>query len=286
MTVSSTSPVSGTFQLGGFSGSGGTFTVTGDGGGSVQFVGNGTLSGDVGINNDLPVTLSGAIDQAGGARGLTKSGPAGLTITGSTSNTFTGTLNVQAGSVQLNKSAGAIAAGGNLLVSNGALITYLAPNQVADTATVSLTGSGTTLDLGVHSDTIASLTVGAGAVLTSNGDATLRATGSISVAGRATFAPNGVASSLDVSGTLVLSSTGHLLTTQALAVGEGALLDLGGNALAIDYGGASPATTIRNLIIAGRAAGAWNGKGICSSLAGSDTSGSLAVNRRSSACTG
>jgi hypothetical protein len=56
-----------------------------------------------------------------------------------------------------------------------------------------------------------------------------------------------------------------------LALGDGATLDITSGALVLDYSGASPAATIRELIASGRGGAgigaSWNGPGITSSLA-------------------
>ena len=50
----------------------------------------------------------------------------------------------------------------------------------------------------------------------------------------------------------------------------GGRLDLADNALVLDHNGATPITTVRNLLTSGYAAGAWNGVGIHSSVAAAD----------------
>jgi hypothetical protein len=55
----------------------------------------------------------------------------------------------------------------------------------------------------------------------------------------------------------------------SLALGAGATLDIGNNALVLDYAGASPAATVREKILSGRGGSglgaSWNGPGITSS---------------------
>jgi fibronectin-binding autotransporter adhesin len=109
-----------------------------------------------------------------GPHALTKVGPGTVQLTGSTSNTYTGTTTVNAGTLELAKSAfnGAIA--GPLVIGDGVgttatgVVRLLASHQIADSAGVTVTSSGL-LDIGSTADDIGSLT-GSGQVLLSTGD--------------------------------------------------------------------------------------------------------------------
>jgi hypothetical protein len=75
---------------------------------------------------------------------------------------------------------------------------------------------------------------------------------------------------------LKLATAGnHVLRTATLSIGGRAKLDLNDNGLIVDYDGASPLTQIRDLIVAGRNGGTWNGSGINSSIAASSSGSAL-----------
>ncbi len=78
-------------------------------------------------------------------------------------------------------------------------------------------------------------------------------------AGTIAIAPNGTASGLSVINTLSMTS--------------GTKLDLNNNDLIIDYTGTSPLATVSSLLVSGFNAGAWNGNGIASTVAGSGADG-------------
>jgi hypothetical protein len=87
---------------------------------------------------------------------------------------------------------------------------------------------------------------------------------------------NIAANAVDVSGTLQIrpaTSNATSTTSKVASLSIGGALDLGAyNRLAIDYtAGSSPLTTVRSQIISGYANGAWNGPGIISSSAQTDT---------------
>ena len=81
-----------------------------------------------------------------------------------------------------------------------------------------------------------------------------------------TFVSNQTLTALNVNGgsTVSMTDSGDVLRTKALVIDadNGAFLNLGVNALLLDYTGASKLTTIRNAVIAGYANGAFNGRGL------------------------
>ena len=87
--------------------------------------------------------------------------------------------------------------------------------------------------------------------------------------GNVLFAASQTLSSLTVAAnsTVAMAANGGLvLRTNSMSIGSGAKLDLSNDTLIDDYTGGSPAATVRNLLIAGRNGGAWNGaSGIVSS---------------------
>lgn len=99
-------------------------------------------------NSNGTTTFSGAIqDGSTGTLGLTKAGTGTFTLNGSTSNTNTGVTSVNAGTMSLAKTGGALAISGNVTVGDGAGATDIlilnGSEQIANTSIVTVTG-GTT----------------------------------------------------------------------------------------------------------------------------------------------
>ena len=67
---------------------------------------------------------------------------------------------------------------------------------------------------------------------------------------------------------------GTVLVTSSLSIPSGGKLDLADDAMIVDYSGSSPCATIRSYLVNGRnstaMSGAWDGNGICSSVAALD----------------
>jgi autotransporter-associated beta strand protein len=73
--------------------------------------------------------------------GLTKSGSGTLTLSGASANTYTGLTTINAGTLNLNKSANTAAIAGNVTLSaSGATLLLSASGQVADASVVTLSG--------------------------------------------------------------------------------------------------------------------------------------------------
>jgi chitinase len=80
--------------------------------------------------------------------------------------------------------------------------------------------------------------------------------------------PLNVASITLNGGTLTVPNGDGTSTTNSLVISPGATLDLGNNALIINYGtGSDPVSTIRGYLTTGYNGGGWNGSGIMSSTA-------------------
>jgi autotransporter-associated beta strand protein len=105
--------------------------------------------GGANLTISVPVT-NGASTSAG----ITKTGAGTLTFSGSMANTYTGLTTVSGGALQLNKTSGAVAVAGDILV-NGGTLQWNATNQVADTASITL-NSGI---LESNSDTVGNVTI-------------------------------------------------------------------------------------------------------------------------------
>lgn len=124
--------------------------------------GNVAVSGGTLTNlfNAASATYSGTMSGVGG---FTKAGTGTLTLGGSGANTLSGNVNVSAGLLELNKTAGTDAIAGNVTVAVGAGLTNTASHQINDSRSVTVNG---TWSLGGNiSETVASLVVNDGAVL-------------------------------------------------------------------------------------------------------------------------
>ncbi|QYM79384.1 autotransporter-associated beta strand repeat-containing protein [Horticoccus luteus] len=187
--------------------------VTLSGADSFSFSGPATLTGTRTLTVNTDTTLSGAIGETGGARGLTKAGTSTLTLSGAAANTYTGTTTVNAGTLLLNKSSGNAIAG-NLVVGDGIgtdTVRLLASNQIADSANITVNASGV-LDLNNYSDTVAALTVAGGAAITTG-------TGTLTLGGNVTHTGTG-STAATISGNLALGAT-----TRTITVGDSAAAD-------------------------------------------------------------
>ncbi len=116
----------------------------------------------VGIRNG-----SGAFDgviengSGGGAVALTKTGTGTLTLTGNRNNTYTGITAVANGTLYLNKTNGYTAVAGDIVIAGGTSITGTLQNaqneQIADTATVTMTAATSKWLLSGKSETVANV---------------------------------------------------------------------------------------------------------------------------------
>lgn len=137
---------------------GGTITFNPASGGTATISGTLNLSATT-PTFDIPdgpaaidMNVSGAISSSGA--GVTKTNAGTLEFSGSAPNTYSGLTTVSAGELLLAKTAGTDAIFGDILI-NGGLLTLAAPNQIADTSTMTL--SSGTFDMAGNAETIGSL---------------------------------------------------------------------------------------------------------------------------------
>jgi autotransporter-associated beta strand protein len=161
---------------------GGNFQASSSSGNNLTFAGPVTIAGTnatrtVTVSNAKSLTLSGQVGDGGGGNGLiiTGNGASGAGtvtmgggITDTAGNTFTGTTTLASDRATLvfDKAEGTNAIGGNLLYSGVGTLVWNRGHQLADTATVSVTGG--TLTMGV-SENVASFNVSGGSFKSTTG---------------------------------------------------------------------------------------------------------------------
>ncbi|MFS2123315.1 autotransporter-associated beta strand repeat-containing protein [Pseudomonas sp. Pseusp97] len=200
------------------------------------------LANDINANANLGVagsnnlTLSGVLSGAGT---LTKNGTADLTLTGN--NTFSGTFNVQSGSLT---TLGNTALGSNAGVNLGNAATL---NLGGSGSLASLTGSGTALvgfgkTLSIGSNNASSLFDG---VLTGSGELSKLGTGTLTLTGINSLTGNATvnAGTLNVSGSL--DSASVLVNSGGTLAGSGSL----GGAVTVADGGHLAGATGSTLLV-------------------------------------
>lgn len=208
---------------------------------------------EVFASNSTALTLGGPINESGGSKTLTLSGPGSVTISGTSSNTYSGLTTVQSGTLNLNKTPGVDAIGsGGLQINLGAIATLLASNQINDLASVMVSG---TFNIGANSDVIAGLTGDGSVVTAAGGNLTIGSGNNLS----SQF--NGVISG---GGTITKSGTGTLNLTatntfggagQTVIINAGRLLwnadaNLGNAANSVTFNGGT--LTFMNAFTSGR----------------------------------
>lgn len=228
----------------------GNVVLAGATGGSIAFDstnnGTGTISGNVDLGNVARVitvangtavtdlNISGVIS---GSAGFNKDGDGTLQLSGASANNYTGTMFLNRGNLQLNKSSGN-AISGNLDVTptggggGNPLIELLSSDQIEDTGTLTLRGfsgiGGGSVDMKGFNETISGLTIinnqGTGSVVVQTGSAanggTLTLLGDVNISG--TSAANVNHGTLGIQGNRIGGTTG---TVTSANVGT---LNLGG----------------------------------------------------------
>lgn len=177
-------------------GSAGTLRIS-----SAQSSGDATFSGTVSLDNNVTLSsssggrtiLSGEVKDGLGAGnfGAAVNTAGTVQLAGTTGNSGT-TWTVQAGTLELNKTAGTDAIAGTTVIQNGGTLRNLTNNQINNTNSVTI-NSGGTWDLNGRSETVNSVTnsgilsIGAGQLITTNSGGTWSGTVSASSGGSLVF---------------------------------------------------------------------------------------------------
>ncbi len=251
----------GTLELAGFSNTIGS--LAGSAGAIVQSTGGAATltTGALNTNTDYSGVLQ---NGAGGTLSLVKNGTGIQTLSGPASNTYTGLTTVNAGELDLNKTGGSIAVGGNLTIGDGAggansdIVKLLGSNQINPTSLVLINGTSGRLDLNNNSQTVgsiadtgvvtlngSSINLGSGTLTTGAGGGANPANpstafsgvisgagGNLVKAGSGTFTLNGIntyTGTTNVTGTLKAGSTQAFGINSAVTVNATGILDLAGN---------------------------------------------------------
>ncbi len=197
--------------------------LTGDGNVSL---GAGALTMGTGANS----TFSGVI---GGSGTVTKQNGGTINFTGTSPNTYTGLTTITGGALNLAKTSGVTAIAGDITVNTGTNLTLGAAEQIADTSTVTVNGTGAFI-FNNNSETIGLLSgdgnvvLGTNALLTLGTASSSTFSGFISGSGTSGITKQG-------SGTFTLSGTVSNTYTGTTTVNNGilALAKTGGVATAV-----------------------------------------------------
>jgi autotransporter-associated beta strand protein len=186
--------------------------------GALESSGPNSLTGAIIVESNARIsvaeqlTLSGSIQDTALGNGptLTKVGSGTVQYTGTLTSTFDGTTRIEQGTLRLAKAGTNRALRGSLFVGEGATVTLAASNQISDSTAVNVEG---TLDLNAFSDTIGTLTMTDGVIVTGSGTLTLN--------GDVITNPSDISSL--IFGNLSLGGSGTF--TRTFTVADGAAVD-------------------------------------------------------------
>lgn len=196
-------------------------------------------------------TFEGVIENGtnGGTIAFTKVGAGTQTFSGTRPNTYTGLTTVSGGALSLNKTASSNAISGDLQIGAGTVLNQKS-EQIADTATVSMTSSNSSWNLLGLTETIANLDMlnawtGTASGLVSGTSGRLVVTGTLTHAlGSITLNSGGTGASIEagalvnMGGSWVFGTSGG--ATQSLLIGSGGLTIGGGSTIQMDAGASAP----------------------------------------------
>lgn len=224
---------------------GGNMTFNGVGANTASISSNVDLGGDRifqvgnnGLNGDNDLTISGTISGSGV---FTKSDLGTLAITGSTSNTFTGGMAINDGTVILQKSSGSATGTGSITVGDNAGLNATlqlgASNQISDSAKVTIRSEGV-FNVGAQSEVIGSLA-------STGGTLTIASGGTLYAGGDNTT--NSFTGSMTGAGTLIKQGTGTLTIASAVNFASGTIqVDAG----TLEFTSGASGATIGTIVLA------------------------------------
>ena len=211
-----------------------------------------TASGITGAGKNITFAPVGTgainVSEIATGTGTVTVGGGNVTFNGTTNaNTYTGLTTVNSGNLTLSKNAGVNAIAGNVTVNGGSLILG-SSNQIADTATVLLAGSGV-FNLNGQTESVAALQGSSGASV-SLGAGTLSLTGSSQTAYDGTFSGSGT---LNKSGTGKIAFIGGSSGLSGPVNLSGGIINVSGSASNILGTGAVSVSGTGNLEMQGGA---------------------------------
>jgi len=233
-----------------------------------------SLSGTAGVvsrtfNVGAQLTISPVIQNgAASTASLVKAGAGTLIFNGAEANTYTGDTIINAGTLQLNKTAGINAVVGNIIINTGGTLTLSASNQIADAAGITLNGGNITA-WGTD-ETISFLTQNAGVIGAGNtGHVVI--TGALTLAGGSQLQINSNVSATPASwnvGSLVMTGADILMGANndtgnprtALTIGTGGLT-MQGRTITLNAGNSGAVLNLSGDVTTTGAANILNGGG-------------------------
>jgi fibronectin-binding autotransporter adhesin len=179
--------------------------VLGDPTGVAAYTGIWNIAGSNSLN------LTGNISEAGGSRGLTKTGAGTVVLSGT--NTFSGGLTLSAGIVSISSNANLGATSGGLTFNGG---TLQVTQNVVGTRAITMTGSGTF-------DVALGKTMEQSGLITGNGALTLTSFGTLILSGSGSngTGSTNIAGVLSIRGTVSLGTGNFAFNTGILELGNG-----------------------------------------------------------------
>jgi large repetitive protein len=231
--------------------------------GPIILIGDATIGVD---NASNTLTANQMISEAFPGSNLTKVGAGTLLLAGSSSNTYTGTTQVDQGTLQLDMSGGAVAFPGNLIIGDStgapgtAIAQWLAGNQLGSSSSVTVNSDGL-LKLNSQAQTIAGLTIVDGTAST-GAAGKLTINGLLSMIG-GSLATGGASSLVNLGGNVAGSSD---TLTGAATISGGGTLSLDGSTRTFTM---TAGTQLNDMVISAVIAGVTPSDGV--TVAGTGT---------------
>jgi autotransporter-associated beta strand protein len=201
----------------------------------------GALSGTGSTVLNHPLTTTGGGNFAGTVSGgstLTSSGGT-LQLSGPAANTNTAVTTVSAGLLQLNKTAGVNAVGGNINITGAGQLAILAGEQIPDTATINFTGTSTdSIPTQAALETVANAIVNSSVAGAGGGQIIMRNGFTITGTGTVNSGILGVASSHtgNVNGINITAAPGNSALVRIAGSGGPSVLNVGAGGITASGG--------------------------------------------------